>query len=49
MLHRIEQGDIDPSFAITHRLGLEQAPHGYDAFRKKTDGCIKVVMTPGAA
>lgn len=36
----------DPSFVITHRLSLEEAPQGYDAFQGKSDGCIKVVLTP---
>jgi threonine dehydrogenase-like Zn-dependent dehydrogenase len=32
---------------ITHRLPLSQAPHGYDIFRHKKDGCVKVVLKPG--
>ncbi len=47
LLDRIEKGEIDPSFVITHRLSLEQAPEAYKTFRDKEDGCIKVVMTPG--
>lgn len=46
LLARIEQGDIDPSFVITHRLKLADAPVAYQTFRDKKDGCIKVVMTP---
>lgn len=46
LLARIEQGEIDPSFVITHRLKLTDAPGAYQAFRDKQDGCIKVVMTP---
>jgi len=46
LLARIEQGDIDPAFVITHRLRLHEAPHGYEMFRDKKDGCIKVVLTP---
>jgi threonine dehydrogenase-like Zn-dependent dehydrogenase len=46
MLRQIEEGRIDPSFVVTHRLRLDEAPHGYDIFRKKEDGCIKVVMNP---
>ena len=46
LLKRIEAGDIDPSFVITHRLPLEQGPDAYRAFRDKTDGCIKVVLNP---
>lgn len=46
LLERIEKGDIDPSFVITHRLKLTDAPDAYQTFRDKKDGCIKVVMTP---
>ena len=43
----IEEGKIDPSFVITHKLPLSQAPHGYQIFRDKQDGCIKIVLKPG--
>ncbi len=46
LLERIEKGEIDPSFIITHRLKLADAPKAYETFRDKKDGCIKVVMTP---
>jgi threonine dehydrogenase-like Zn-dependent dehydrogenase len=46
LLARIEQGEIDPSFVITHRLGLEDAPRGYDIFKQKQDDCEKVVLRP---
>jgi threonine dehydrogenase-like Zn-dependent dehydrogenase len=46
LLERIERGDIDPSFVITHRLKLEDAPHGYDIFKHKEDDCIKIVLKP---
>jgi threonine dehydrogenase-like Zn-dependent dehydrogenase len=46
LLGHIERGEIDPSFVITHRLPLEQAPAAYKTFRDKQDGCIKVVLTP---
>jgi len=46
LLERIEKGEIDPSFIITHRIKLADAPDGYKTFRDKQDGCIKVVMTP---
>jgi threonine dehydrogenase-like Zn-dependent dehydrogenase len=49
LLERIERGEIDPSFIITHRIGLEDAPEMYRTFRDKDDSCIKVVMTPGTA
>ena len=43
---RIENGEIDPSFVITHRVALADAPEAYKTFRDKNDGCIKVFMTP---
>jgi threonine dehydrogenase-like Zn-dependent dehydrogenase len=49
LLDHIERGDIDPSFIITHRVGLEDAPEMYETFRAKDDACIKVVMTPGSS
>jgi threonine dehydrogenase-like Zn-dependent dehydrogenase len=44
LLDRIRNGEIDPSFVITHRLPLEEAPRGYEMFRKKEDDCEKVVL-----
>jgi threonine dehydrogenase-like Zn-dependent dehydrogenase len=44
LLERIRNGDIDPSFVITHRLSLEDAESGYDMFMNKRDGCEKVVL-----
>lgn len=49
LLARIERGEIDPSFVITHRVALEDAPKMYQTFRDKEDGCIKVVIQPGLA
>ncbi len=46
LLKRIEDGEIDPSFIITHRVKLEDGPEAYKTFRDKRDGCIKVVMRP---
>lgn len=46
LLQKIEQGEIDPTFVITHRATLEEGPDLYRAFRDKEDGCIKVVMRP---
>jgi threonine dehydrogenase-like Zn-dependent dehydrogenase len=46
LMQRIERGEIDPSFVITHRLRLEEAPDAYRTFRDKKDGCIKVVLRP---
>jgi threonine dehydrogenase-like Zn-dependent dehydrogenase len=46
LLKKIEEGEIDPSFVITHKLPLEEAPDAYKTFRDKEDGCIKVVLKP---
>jgi len=46
LLGRIERGEIDPSFVITHRATLDEAPAMYRTFRDKEDDCIKVVMKP---
>ena len=46
LLRRVEAGDIDPSFIITHVLSLEQGPNAYKTFREKEDGCTKVVLKP---
>jgi threonine dehydrogenase-like Zn-dependent dehydrogenase len=46
LLDRIAHGDIDPSFVVTHRLKLADAPIGFDIFNRKQDGCIKIVMAP---
>jgi threonine dehydrogenase-like Zn-dependent dehydrogenase len=46
LLQKIEGGEIDPSFVITHSLPLEEAAAGYKTFRDKEDGCIKVVLKP---
>lgn len=47
LLRRIVEGQIDPSFVITHTVALEDGPEMYKTFRDKEDGCIKVVMKPG--
>jgi threonine dehydrogenase-like Zn-dependent dehydrogenase len=44
LLERIEKGEIDPSFIVTHRLNLDEAPLGYQLFSKKQDECMKVVL-----
>ena len=46
LLKRIEEGQIDPSFVITHKVGLDRGPEMYKTFRDKQDGCIKVFITP---
>ena len=47
LLDRVQKGEIDPSFVITHRMKLDDAPHGYKIFNDKKDNCIKVVLKPG--
>lgn len=46
LLERIERGDIDPTFIITHRMKLDEAPQAYDTFLRKEDHCMKVVLRP---
>jgi len=46
LLRHIENGDIDPSFVVTHTTSIDDAPRMYQTFRDKQDGCIKVVMKP---
>ena len=45
-LDHIQKGDIDPSFVITHRMKLEDAPDGFKIFNNKEDDCIKIVLKP---
>jgi threonine dehydrogenase-like Zn-dependent dehydrogenase len=46
LLERVQKGEIDPGFIITHRLPLEDAPQAYEMFNNKEDECIKVVLKP---
>ncbi|MGX4772652.1 zinc-dependent alcohol dehydrogenase [Bradyrhizobium guangdongense] len=46
LLRRIEEGEIDPSFVITHTVPLEQGPEMYQVFRDKRESCVKVVLRP---
>lgn len=46
LLERIQNSEIDPSFVITHRLKLDEAPQGYEIFKHKKDNCIKIVLKP---
>jgi len=46
LLDRVQNGEIDPSYVISHRIPLDQAPAAYDLFNKKERGCTKVVMRP---
>jgi threonine dehydrogenase-like Zn-dependent dehydrogenase len=46
LLERVERGEIDPSFVVTHRMRLDEAPLGYETFLNKEDECVKVVLRP---
>ncbi|ORV08300.1 zinc-dependent alcohol dehydrogenase [Mycobacterium celatum] len=46
LLERIRNHEIDPTFLISHRLPLDEAPHGYEMFKHKRDNCTKVVLKP---
>jgi len=46
LFEKIEQGQIDPSFVITHQMKLDDAAEGYSLFKEKADHCIKVVLKP---
>jgi threonine dehydrogenase-like Zn-dependent dehydrogenase len=46
LLERIQNGDIDPSFVISHEIPLEEATRGYEMFKHKEDHCTKVVLKP---
>ncbi|WP_109485311.1 zinc-dependent alcohol dehydrogenase [Occallatibacter savannae] len=46
LLERIQRGDIDPSFVISHVLPIDQAPQAYKTFRDKQEHCTKVVLKP---
>lgn len=46
LLERVQNGEIDPSFVVTHCMQLDDAPTGYEKFLKKQDECIKVVLKP---
>src|SRR5438045_2750170 len=46
LLRKVQSGEVDPSFVITHRMKLEDAPKGYEIFTKKEDECIKIVLKP---
>jgi threonine dehydrogenase-like Zn-dependent dehydrogenase len=44
LLERIQRGEIDPSFVITHRMKLEDAAYGFEIFSNKQEECVKVVL-----
>jgi threonine dehydrogenase-like Zn-dependent dehydrogenase len=46
LMKKIQDGEIDPGFLITHKIGLEDGPDAYKMFQEKSDGCVKVVINP---
>ncbi len=46
LLEHASRGELDPSYLVTHRFSLEDAPRGYEMFKKKQDGCVRAVFTP---
>jgi threonine dehydrogenase-like Zn-dependent dehydrogenase len=46
LLDHAARGEFDPSFMITHKFSLEDAPKGYELWRMKEDGCVRSVFTP---
>lgn len=48
LMQMVEKNEIDPSFIITHRMSLDEAPQGYKMFAQKQDGCVKIVLNPQA-
>ena len=46
LLQQIEEGEIDPSFVLTHERPLENGPEMYETFNNKEDDCIKVILRP---
>jgi threonine dehydrogenase-like Zn-dependent dehydrogenase len=48
LLEHIQRGEIDPSFVVTHRMPLSDAPRAYELFLGKEDGCEKVILKPSS-
>ena len=46
LLEFVQQGRLDPSFLVSHRMSLEESPRGYAMFKNKEDGCIRAVFKP---
>ena len=49
LLEHAQRGELDPSYLATHTMSLEDAPRGYEMFKTKEDGCVRVVFKPGLA
>ncbi len=46
LLRHAQRGELDASYLVAHRMSLEDAPRGYEMFKKKHDGCVRVVFAP---
>jgi threonine dehydrogenase-like Zn-dependent dehydrogenase len=49
LLEHVECGHVDPSFVATHEMSLAEAQNAYQAFKQKSDSCVRVVFRPHAA
>lgn len=49
LMDLVVEAKIDPSFLITHRIGLGQGPEAYETIRDKKDGCVEVVLRPNGS
>lgn len=47
LLRRIEKGELDPTFIITHHMPLSEAPRAFEIFSQKEEHCVKIVLKPG--
>jgi len=46
MLEHVQEGELDPSIMLTHRMSLEEGPRGYEIFKNKEDGCVRAAFAP---
>jgi threonine dehydrogenase-like Zn-dependent dehydrogenase len=46
LVERVARGEVDPSFVVTHRMSLEEAPQAYELFKHKDNECLRVVFKP---
>ena len=46
LLDHVVKGELDPAYLVTQRFSLEEGPRGYEMFKNKEDGCVRVVFTP---
>ncbi len=48
LFEHIQRGELDPSYMITHKITLDEAPEGYKTFSKRKDNCLRVVISPSS-